>query len=236
MCRSNNKSMIISSSWHPFISLVFHPFSYNILYLFWYTTSYSCTFFMMLMWSYHRWFEYPFVMLPVREWAHYSPWYASKYRYNYHIEEWSSCTKRGFLPFSLPHMEMSKCCHHQKQFSNIVIVDLTRTDLVQCASMMIVHATIVTTQDKTWSYTKWMPRNDFIPLAIETSFIHASIAHHKQTSLVPSMLISYYRQSMSIALQCAQVIAIFQRAAMFNHSFSSFPPIPSAPPSLIDLW
>jgi hypothetical protein len=31
---------------------ILRPFSYNIQYLFWYTTSYNCTSFMMLIWSY----------------------------------------------------------------------------------------------------------------------------------------------------------------------------------------
>jgi hypothetical protein len=55
--------------------------------------------------------------------------------------------------------------------------------------------------------------------------------------LVPSMLISHYRQWMSIALQHVQAITILQRAGTFNHSFSSFPHIlVSASPPLIDLW
>jgi hypothetical protein len=51
------------------------------------------------------------------------------------------------------------------------------------------------------------------------------------------MFIFDYRQQMSIAFQCALVIAIFQWAVMFSHSSSSLPHIPpSAPPSLVDLW
>ncbi len=72
---------------------------------------------MILMWSYHWWFGYPFVMLPMQEWRHCNPWYALRYYYNYHIRKWSSHTKRGFLAFPLPHMKMNGYCHHQKQFS-----------------------------------------------------------------------------------------------------------------------
>jgi hypothetical protein len=68
---------------------------------------------------------------------------------------------------------------------------LTHIDLVQQASMTTTHQVTVVAQDKAWSYTKWMSRNDFIPLAIETydcfhpcfnyflsSCVHASIACH----------------------------------------------------------
>jgi len=51
---------------------------------------------------------------------------------------------------------------------NVVIINPTHTNLVQRASTMTMHATIVITQDKVQSYTKWMPGNDFIPIAIET--------------------------------------------------------------------
>ncbi len=74
---------------------------------------------MMPMWSYHQWFRYPFATLPVQEWTHYSPWYASRYHCNYHIEEWSSRTKIGFSIFSLPHMKTSGYCHHQRQLLNL---------------------------------------------------------------------------------------------------------------------
>ncbi len=97
--------------------------------------------------------------------------------------------------------------------TNIVIANPTHTNLVQHTSTTIVHATIVVTQDKTQSYTERMPRDDFIPLAIETygclhprfdSFliicVHAYVACHQQTSLIPSMLISHYKQQVLIAL------------------------------------
>jgi len=94
-----------------------------------------------------------------------------------------------------------------------------------------------------------MPRNYFIPFAIETygcfhlhfdsfltSCVHAGIAHHQQISLVPLMLRSYYRQRMSIAFQCAQAIVILQQAITLNHNSSSLPQIStSVPPSLANL-
>ncbi len=86
--------------------------------------------------------------------------------------------------------------------ANIIIINLTCTNLAQRASMMTAHVIIVATQDKAQSYTPQVPGDDFIPLAIETydclhprfdsfftSCLHANIACHQQTSLVPSMLI-----------------------------------------------
>jgi hypothetical protein len=62
---------------------------------------------------------------------------------------------------------------------------------------------------------------DFIPFAIKTygcfhphfdsiltSCVHTNITRHQQTSLVPLMFISYYRQQMLIA-RAVQAIAIF---------------------------
>jgi hypothetical protein len=90
---------------------------------------------------------------------------------------------------------------------NVIIVDPTRIDLVQHALMRTTHAVAIVVQNKARSYTKQTPRNNFIPLAIKTydclhlhfdsyftSYVHANIAYHQQTSLLPSMLISYYRQ------------------------------------------
>jgi len=98
---------------------IVRPFFYNTMYSFWYTTSYNFASFMMPMWSYHWWFGYPFVTLPMQEWMHCNPWYVSKYHHTYPIREWNSCTNRGLSAFSPPHMKMSGYCHHQKWFSNL---------------------------------------------------------------------------------------------------------------------
>jgi len=51
------------------------------------------------------------------------------------------------------------------------------------------------------------------------------------------MFVSYYQQCMSIALQCAQVIAILKRVIAFGWGSSSLPHIiTSALPLLVDLW
>jgi hypothetical protein len=50
------------------------------------------------------------------------------------------------------------------------------------------------------------------------------------------MLISHYRQRVSIVLHRVQAIAILRWVAMFSHSFSSLPHILiNAPPPLADL-
>jgi hypothetical protein len=51
---------------------------------------------------------------------------------------------------------------------DIVIVDLTHTNMVQRALTTTTHATIMVVQEKTWSYVKWTPNDDFIPFAVET--------------------------------------------------------------------
>jgi hypothetical protein len=77
------------------------------------------------------------------------------------------------------------------------------------------HATIVVTYENTRSYTKHTPKYNFIPLAIETygcfhscfnSFfttcVHATIAYHQRSFLIPTMFISYYQQYFHNHLAC----------------------------------
>ncbi len=52
--------------------------------------------------------------------------------------------------------------------TNVIIVNPTGIDLVQCASMTTMHAITDVIQKKAQSYTKQTIGNDFIPLAIET--------------------------------------------------------------------
>jgi hypothetical protein len=49
---------------------------------------------------------------------------------------------------------------------DIVIVDSTCTNSMQCVSMTTLHA--IAAQDKAQSYTEQAPKNDFIPFAIKT--------------------------------------------------------------------
>jgi hypothetical protein len=74
---------------------------------------------------------------------------------------------------------------------DIIITDPTRTNLVQCASTTTTHVATIVAQNKTRSYIKRTPRNDFIPFAIKTYgcfhlyfysffiyYVHASIIRH----------------------------------------------------------
>jgi hypothetical protein len=74
-------------------------------------TSYICISFMMLVWSYHWWFIYSFVMLLMWDWTHYNPWYTSKYHCN---RKWSSHTNRDFPSFP---------CHTWRWMGIIIIED-----------------------------------------------------------------------------------------------------------------
>ncbi len=80
---------------------------------------YINTSFTMLMWSYHQWFCYPFITLPMQEWAHCSPRYALRYHCSYHVGKWNSCRKKCFTPFPPPYTKTSWYCYHQRQFSNL---------------------------------------------------------------------------------------------------------------------
>ncbi len=63
-----------------------------------------------------------------------------------------------------------------------------------------------------------------------------TITRHQQYSLVPSMLVFYYQQRVSIALQHVQAITILQWAIALNWSSSSLSHIiTSAPSSLANL-
>jgi hypothetical protein len=91
--------------------------------------------------------------------------------------------------------------------------------------MMTTHATMMLVEENTQLYVEQASSDNFIPLAIkmygcfhfrfDSFFIacaHTIIACHQRSSLVPLMLVSYYQQRMSIALQHAQTIMIFQHA------------------------
>jgi hypothetical protein len=53
-----------------------------------------------------------------------------------------------------------------RTLANIIIVNSTCIDLVQCVSMTTMHAITIVAQNKAWSYTKRTLGNNFIPLAI----------------------------------------------------------------------
>jgi len=53
MCGSRGRCLVINLSYHTKISFIINSLSYNITYLSWLATSYSCPPFMVLVWSYH---------------------------------------------------------------------------------------------------------------------------------------------------------------------------------------
>jgi hypothetical protein len=115
---------------------------------------------------------------------------------------------------------------------------------------MTTHAMMMVAQEKNRSYIEQTPSDDFTPLAIEMygclhfhfdSFLivyaQTTIAHHQQSSLIPSMLVFYYGQHVSITLQHAQAIAILQRTTTLGRGSSSLPHIiVNASPPLTNLW
>jgi hypothetical protein len=112
MCGSRGRSLVISSFYHISISFIINSLSYNTMYLSWIVTSYSCPLFTMLMWSYHWQSKYPFVSVPLQEWAYNNPLHTLEYYCSYCFGEWSTCWKGGFPPFPLPHLTTSGYSYH----------------------------------------------------------------------------------------------------------------------------
>jgi hypothetical protein len=117
-CRCMGRCLVISSPHHTNISFILNPLSYNITYLFWLATSYGCPSFMVLMWSYHWWFKYPFALVPLQEWTYISPWHILGYSHNYWFGEWSTSLEGGLSPFASPHPMTNEYPYHHKWLSN----------------------------------------------------------------------------------------------------------------------
>ncbi len=99
--------------------------------------------FTVLMWSHHWWSRYPFTSMPLQKWMYNNPQHILRYCCNYCFGEWSTCSEGGLPP----------CPHHTWQqmdtlitkdcfqtLMDIVIVDLTCTNMVQQALMTTTHA------------------------------------------------------------------------------------------------
>jgi len=85
----------------------------------WFTTSYGCPPFIMLMWSYHWRSKYPFTLVSLHEWTYSSPWYISEYYCNYCFGKWNTCSKGGLPLFPSLHSTMNRYLYHQKWFLNL---------------------------------------------------------------------------------------------------------------------
>jgi len=123
--------------------------------------------------------------------------------------------------------------------------------MVQRASSMITHVMKVVIQEKTRLYMECALKDDFIPLLpIETydyfhfhfdSFLisctHVTIACHHQSFLILVMLISYYCQCVSIALQHSHAVVIRQCVVTLGKHSSFLPNITiNVFSSLANLW
>ncbi len=99
--------------------------------------------------------------------------------------------------------------------TNVVIVDPTHLDTIQCVLSPTMHVATIVIHEKTCSYVEHTSRNDFhspchkdlwlfsfLFKLFLTICAQAIIAYHQWSSLDPAMFISYY-QHVSIALQCA---------------------------------
>ncbi len=195
MCGSKGRHLVISSSYHTiFLSIIGSCF-YITTYLSWLATSYSCTPFTMSMWSYHWWSKYPFALVPLWEWTYNNPWHTLGYCCSYCFGERNTCSKGGLTPFFSPHSMTSEHFYYQRWLPYLDVhchywphshkygarnIDDDNT----CMTMVV--------QEKTQSYSKRTPYDDFIPVAIETygcfhfrfnsfliSFAHTIVTRHQ---------------------------------------------------------
>jgi hypothetical protein len=77
---------------------------------------------------------------------------------------------------------------------DVVIVNLTHTNMVLWTSTTTTHATMMVAQKKIRSYVEWTPSDDFIPLLIEMYgflhycfdlfFYHLCIDHYRTSSTI----------------------------------------------------
>ncbi len=154
------------------IPFVFNSFSFNVRYLPWFVTFYNCTFFTLSLWTYHRWFGYPLVAMHVQKWTHYNPWHFSIHLHNYWFAKWNANThtQRGLQLFLCPTQQQINIFLTSDDFwtlMNIVIVNPTCPDMIQCASSTTTRAMTIVIQEKTYSYKERARENNFIILAIE---------------------------------------------------------------------
>jgi hypothetical protein len=63
LCMSNCGCLVMTLSYHTYISFFLSSFPFNAPYTPWLATSYSCTFFTLLVWTYHGWFGYPLALV-----------------------------------------------------------------------------------------------------------------------------------------------------------------------------
>ncbi len=170
MCGSRGKYLVINSSYYNWITFTLNPLPCNTTYPSWLTTFYGCPSFIMLLWSYHWQFKYSFVSMLLQELEYNSPWYTLTYCHSYCFGKWSTCLKGGLPPFLSSQSITNGYPYHKNNFwilMNVIIVDLTRTNMVQQTLIMTKHVMKLVAQNKTQSHIKQALGDDFIPCAIE---------------------------------------------------------------------
>ncbi len=65
MCELEGKCLVINLFYHTNILFIINLLSYNIMYASWLATSFNYPPFTVSIWSYHWWFKYPFVSMPL---------------------------------------------------------------------------------------------------------------------------------------------------------------------------
>jgi hypothetical protein len=170
-CESKGRHLVISSSYDTYILFILNLFSYNITYLYWLATSYNSPFFMLSMWLYHWQSMYPFTSMPLQKWTYNSPQHTSKCCCSIALESGAHLQKEVSHLFPRHTLQWLNILITKDKFQilmDVVIIDPIHIDLVQWTSTMIIHVTMMSAQEKTWSYTGRALGNDFIPLVIET--------------------------------------------------------------------
>ncbi len=198
ICRSRGRCLVNNLSYCSYISFILSPLPYNITYPSWFATSYDCPSFMVLVWSYHWQFKYPFASVSLQEWTYNNPLWdivvVIILKSGTHVEK------------EVSHLFF---CHTQRQVNilitrndfqtlmDIVIIDQTFTYMVQWTSTTS-HETMMAIQKKTRSCAKQAPGDDFTPFIIKmygcfhscfdsflTTCAQTIIVHHQRYFLVP---------------------------------------------------
>jgi hypothetical protein len=114
MCRSKGRCLVINLSYHTSFSSFISSLFYNTTYPYWLATSYSYTPFTVLVWSYHWWLKYPFVLVPLLKWMYNNPWHISGYCCSYCFGKWNTCSEGGLPPFLSPHLTTNGYFNYRK--------------------------------------------------------------------------------------------------------------------------
>ncbi len=150
------------------------------------------------------------------EWTYSNPRYTLAYCCSYWFGEWNTCSEGGLPLFPSPHLTTSGYPYHQRQLSNLdgyhhcwpnshkygaMNIDGNRTcnnDGCLGEDMIIFYANIMQ-----WLHSPYYWKREWNYFYFGSFFIACAqtiIVHHQQSSLVPSMFVSYYWQWVSIGL------------------------------------